>query len=115
MNYEEKRAFATKCEEVADHTIVQAGIAEYCENMGIEPDTIEYYGLLKVVSYTAQIARAMALEIDPETLRMTPAEAAHFEFEEYIHIMSMPGLPTVIIVASVDGEEPETPLDTSEV
>lgn len=70
-----KQEHARVSELAVEHPIVQRAVREFADNMGIAPVGLPWYGLHKVALYAAQVARALALGIDPETLRTTPEEA----------------------------------------
>lgn len=54
---------------------VESVMEEYASNMGFDPKHgLPAYGMMKVAMYAAQVARAQALGIDPELLRMSGEE-----------------------------------------
>lgn len=70
-----KQKHANEAEKVLDSPFVQDVMAEFADNMHFELKGLPRYGLMKVVCYAAQVARAQALGFDPELLRATPAES----------------------------------------
>ena len=75
MTPEDKQRFADDAERAVLHELTQESIDELLRNLGADRESLPYYGILKVCNVAAQIARAHALGIDPETLRMTDEEA----------------------------------------
>lgn len=71
-----KRDHANAAEHALDHPVVRDVMDEYLGNMQARGSALARYGLVKCMSYVAQVARAEALGIDPDTLRTTPEEAA---------------------------------------
>lgn len=57
------------------HPIVKRVMEELYDNLGIDMTGLPRYGIHKVVSYAAQVGAAIADGLDPEVLRMSPAEA----------------------------------------
>lgn len=76
MSADWKQQFAEDAEQAILHDITQQTIDELLTNLGVTRESLVHYGILKVCNVAAQIARAHALGIDPETLIMTPDEAA---------------------------------------
>lgn len=70
-----KQAHADAAEKALDVDLVQNVLTEFAGNMGFKREGLPEYGLAKIVSYVAQVARAQALGFDPELLRMTDGEA----------------------------------------
>ena len=62
-------------ESASDYEMVQDALIEFAGNMGFKREGLPEYGLSKIVSYVAQVARAEALGFDPELLRVNAAEA----------------------------------------
>lgn len=75
MTSNEKQAFANEAEKALDHALVKDVIEEQLGNLGRTDDGLARYGLTKIAMYTASVARAQALGIDPDDLRHTPEEA----------------------------------------
>ena len=69
-----RQEHANEAEKALRHHLVQYVMEEFANNMGFKLDGLPKYGLMKVASYAAQVARAQALGIDPEDLRSTPEE-----------------------------------------
>lgn len=81
MNHDEKQAFANEAEKALDHPLVIEVMEELCFNLRVPFDGLPRYGLRKVALYVATVARAHALGIDPDTLRMTDDEATDFQMD----------------------------------
>lgn len=76
-----KKEFANKATEAIKHPLVERVIEEYADNMrnNYQVDLskgLPSYGLMKVMNALAQVARAQALDIDPQLLVMTEDEVA---------------------------------------
>lgn len=101
MTGDEKQAFANEAEKALDHELVQKVIDESMENLsnyGIAMDNkLVRRGFLKVAMYTATVARALAMGIDPEELRMTPLESNQSILEQTRRV-SERGIPVVVVV-----------------
>ena len=70
-----KQLHANESEKAIQHPVVQDAIDELLFNLGRKRDSLPHYGISKVASYAAQVARAQALGIDPDLLRQTDDEA----------------------------------------
>lgn len=70
-----KQAHADEAEKALATPLVQGVIQEQLANLGREDDSLARYGLMKVATYAAQVARAQALGFDPELLRLNADEA----------------------------------------
>jgi len=70
-----KQQHADAADAVFDAAMVRDVMEEFAANMGFQLDGLPGYGLHKVVSYAAQVARAQALGFDPELLRLSDDEA----------------------------------------
>jgi hypothetical protein len=70
-----KRTHANEAEKAWENEMVQNVLTEFAGNMGFKREGLPEYGLSKIVSYVAQVARAEALGFDPMLLRLTPQEA----------------------------------------
>ena len=70
-----KQHHANEAEKVFDHPLMQQVMDEYADNMGFKLEGLPKYGLMKVASYAAILARAYALGFDPDLLRYTSEEA----------------------------------------
>lgn len=75
MTSEEKQAFADEAEKALSHRMIEGVVDEALFNHGGDKSSLLYYSLMKVAMYTASVARAQALGIDPDELRSTPDEA----------------------------------------
>lgn len=99
-----KQHHADESEKVFENESVQTVMQEFADNMGFKLKGLLKYGLMKVISYTAQVARAQALGFDPELLRMTPDEANE-QMLEKARIAVESGKPVWVMEA---GEESGT-------
>lgn len=70
-----KSQHANEADKAVESPLVQGVIREQLQNLGRENDALAQYGLAKIASYAAQVARAQALGFDPELLRLNPDEA----------------------------------------
>ena len=73
MNSQEKQDHADMSELAIDHPFVVDAVDLVMRNIGTN-DNLVRFGLFKIASVAAQVARAQALGIDPEELRMTDVE-----------------------------------------
>ncbi len=69
-----KRVHADEAEKALEHELVKDVIDEQMFNLGTNDDWVRY-GFMKVAHYAASVARAQALGIDPDLLRLSPEEA----------------------------------------
>lgn len=70
-----KRDHANASEAAIRHPMVLEVMQEFADNMGFKFEGLPRYGLMKIASYVAQIARAQALGFDPDLLRLSDEEA----------------------------------------
>jgi ketopantoate reductase len=70
-----KKAHAQACEPAIRHELVEIVIAELLDNLGLKGQALPEYGIRKVATYAAQVARAQALSFDPDLLRLSDEEA----------------------------------------
>jgi hypothetical protein len=75
-----KQDFANDAEKALDHAIVKETVDEYVDNMkhnyGVDLSKgLPYVGLSKVRMAVALVARAQALGMDPDLLRLSNDEA----------------------------------------
>lgn len=102
-----KQAHANAAEHALQHPLVQDVMQEFLHNIGRPNGALERYGLTKVASYAAQVARAEALGIDPETLRMDDAEIAEHQ-RMLIDAAYRAGKPVVVVAAPDAGPRTRT-------
>lgn len=74
-NFDWKRHHANESEKVLEVEVVARVMQEFADNMGFDLNGLPGYGLCKIVSYAAQVARAQALGFDPALLLMDEGEA----------------------------------------
>lgn len=70
-----KTQHADESSKALKHPLVSEVIAELLFNLGENDTGLPAYSIRKVAMYAAQVARAQALGIDPDTLRSTDEEA----------------------------------------
>lgn len=70
-----KQDHADAAETALEHGLVQRVIEEFADNMGFNLEGLPKYGMFKVASTVAQVARAQALGFDPDLLRLSDEEA----------------------------------------
>lgn len=99
-----KRQHADEAEKALRHPIVQRVMEEFADNMGFELDGLPRYGLMKVAGYAAQVARAQALGIDPESLRTTAEE--HNEHMLDLAALFQEQCKPVVAIRPEDGATP---------
>lgn len=97
----DRQAFANEAEKALDHPLVASVIDELLSNLGVSRESDEFYGIAKVAMYVATVARAQALGIDPDELRMT-ADEADVALREHAEHLAALGVP-VSVVADEDG------------
>jgi hypothetical protein len=70
-----KQHHANEAEKALRHPLVQSVMEEFAGNMGFRLEGLPAYGMAKVASAAAQVARAQALGFDPVLLRLSSSEA----------------------------------------
>jgi hypothetical protein len=98
MTADWKQAHANEAEQYAQHEMVESALSEFAMNMGFERKGLPEYGLLKIVSYVAQVVLAGARGFDPELLRMTPEEATEAQLR-LMRAFQEAGKPVVVVVS----------------
>jgi len=100
LNREDKQAFANEAEKALDHELVQSVWDEAWFNwgrrLGQGAKPLFYYTLAKVSMYTAIAARAQALGIDLQELKLTPDEAA-YEMGRKAAQLLQSGTPVLVV------------------
>lgn len=96
-----KQRFANDAEKALDHDLVKGVIDEQIGNLNREGDSLARYGLTKIAMYAATVARAQALGIDPELLRLTSQEVTSNQLRLAAEA-TYRGVPTFMIEASED-------------
>lgn len=87
---------ATAADEALRHPLVVDVMAELRSNLGVSDDGLPAYGIAKVAHYAAQVAYAVALDVDPNVLRMSPSEARSVQLELAADAV-LNGVPTKLI------------------
>lgn len=93
-----KQHHADESEKAIEHELAENAIQEFAKNMKLDLDGLPGYGLQKVCSAVAQVARAQALGFDPDLLRLSPEEASE-ELLRLAQAASEAGVPTWTIEA----------------
>ena len=84
-----KRKHANDAEKALDHEIVKRALEEFEDNLRHNPavaakafdSALFRYGFRKCLSYAVSVARAEALGVEPEALRMSPEEVTERQME----------------------------------
>lgn len=100
MTSEQKQALFAQAELSLDHILVEQIRDEYVQNMRGTADLssgLPRYGLWKVMVYTAIVARAQALDIDPHALAMNEEEGRQHD-RAMIQAATEAGVPVTAIV-----------------
>lgn len=97
-----KQDHANASEQAFDHPLVRDVIEEYLDNLshnfGVPKDDVFVrYGLKKCMGHMAQVARAQALNIDPDLLR-ADAAAVSEHMLRIIEAAESAGKPVFIVV-----------------
>lgn len=90
-----------EAEKVLESSLVTEVMEEFAGNMGFKLEGLPGYGMKKIVSYVAQVARAQALGFDPNLLRLSDEEADE-QILRVAKIASERGIP---VWAIIEGEE----------
>jgi stalled ribosome rescue protein Dom34 len=81
------------------HPLVESVIEEQMFNLRISPDDdLAKYGLMKIATYAAQVARAQALGFDPDLLRLTDEEATEAQLR-LLKAFEQAGKPVTVVVS----------------
>lgn len=93
-----KQTHANDAEQATRHPIVKRVVGELLSNLNANGDALVRYGVMKVATYAAQVARAQALGFDPNLLLLSDAEAT----EAQLRLAQMAvdaGKPVVVVIA----------------
>lgn len=90
-----KQQLADHADRAIQHPLVTDVVDELMRNLGTGSPLVEY-GIRKVAHYAATVARAQALGIDPDDLRLAPGEA-HRAMQRQARAAVSAGLPTTLI------------------
>ena len=109
-----KQKHANDAEKALKHEMVERVMHEFADNLKHNPDVaaagwnsaLFRYGIKKVGSYVAQVARAEALGIDPELLRATD-EGISEHRRRLIEAAVGAGKPVIVVEAGESEEEAE--------
>lgn len=101
MNESEKNSFADAAYAAVDHPTVRQAMEEYAENMRFELSGLPAYGLEKVARYAAMVARCQAVGVDPDEMRLTPAESRSALLHKAADLV-YEGIPTMLIEPCAD-------------
>jgi hypothetical protein len=105
MSGDWKQQHAAESEKALEHPIVASAIVELRDNLGVSENSFPAYGIAKVATYAAQVARAQALGIDPEDLRLT-ADEARSEMLRLAAEAAFDGVPVDILDADEQEGQP---------
>lgn len=92
-----RREHANASEHAIKHPLVQDVMQEFLDNIGKPNGSLERYGLTKCMSYVAQVARAEALGIDPESLVMSDEEIGEHQ-RMLIEMAYRAGKPVIVVL-----------------
>jgi DNA-binding MurR/RpiR family transcriptional regulator len=103
-----KQDFANDAEKAINHDLVRFVVEEFIDNMSPSVDLskgLPRYGLTKIMHYAAMVARAQAIGIDPETLRLDAKEATAemIALAEHAHRL---GKPVIVITPTSKKRKP---------
>ena len=73
-----KKDFANEVDKAIFHEMTQQAIDELLFNLRADRNSMAYYGLLKLCNTVGHVARAQALGIDVDRLRMDANESAEW-------------------------------------
>jgi Rad3-related DNA helicase len=96
-----KQEFANKASKALSHELSERVIDELLLNLNADRGSLQHYGILKTADTIAQVARAQALDIDPNTLKLSPEEA-HDELVRVVERFEDTGKPVLIVEGSKD-------------
>lgn len=102
-----KQHHADEASRVLHHELVKSAMQEFAANMGFDLDGLPAYGLAKIATHAAQVARAQALGFDPDLLRLDPDEA-NSQMIRMAADAIYRGVPTYVI------DDGQTPADAYE-
>jgi hypothetical protein len=100
-----KQHHANESEKALDQDLVQSTLSEFASNMGFKREGLPEYGLAKIVSVVAQVARAEALGFDPELLRLSSSEAAEQQLR-LAQIAAKTGKPIFVLELDEEADSP---------
>lgn len=98
-----KQEFADEAEKALQHPLVENVMEEFAGNMRFKLEGLPEYGLRKVAAVAAQVARAQALGIDPDTLRLTPEEARGVQMDIALR-MALSDMDEVVFLGEIEGD-----------
>lgn len=99
-----KRHHANESEKALEHDLVSYAMDELAGNLGVKGEALPEYGIRKVASHAAQVARAQALGFDPELLRLSNDEADE-QVLKLARMAAEAGKPVWLIEANQEGED----------
>lgn len=107
MTGDEKQAFANEAEKALEHPLVEEVIDELLFNLRLrgQQSSLPRYGIKKVAMYVATVARAQALGIDPDTLRMTNDESDEVQMR-LVEAALGAGKPVIAVIADAPTAQP---------
>jgi len=99
-----KSAHANEAEGFADHKLVEDVLDEFAKNMGFKREGLPAYGLMKIVSYVAQVVLARARGFEPDLLSLTEDEANEVQLR-LMRIFAEAGKPVFVVLSGEDSDE----------
>jgi hypothetical protein len=87
-----KQIHCAQAERALQFEMIINVVDEVLGNLGRRDDALARYGVMKVASYVAQVARAQALGFDPNLLRLTDEELSADQFQ-LAKIAAIKGVP----------------------
>lgn len=95
-----RQEFANETEKAIFHPITERAIEELLFNLNKDQSSMEYYGIIKLCNTVGQVARAQALGIDPEILRMSDAEAQEAMLQ-MVNVFAANGGKVIVVAEDV--------------
>jgi hypothetical protein len=99
-----KKQFANDAERAILHPLTQENIDELLFNLRSDRNGLPYYGILKLCNVVAQVARADAMGIDPELLRLSADEVNEW-LGKMIEAFADAGKPVIVVDGSAVGDD----------
>ena len=98
-----KKDFANEVDKAIFHEMTQHAIDELLFNLRSDRNSMAYYGLLKLCNTVGHVARAQALGIDVDSLRMDATESAEWQMK--LMTSAAEGGAPVIVVTAPEGDQ----------
>lgn len=91
-----KQRHANDAETAIEHPMVESCARELAANLGVGRGGLEWFGILKLATYAAQVARAQALGFDADLLSAS-ADEANAELTRRAAELVLSGVPVRVI------------------